>query len=80
MFSAAVKHQNVWKNVDVKVIAKQEIFVEKVTAQTLVKQRRIVHLRNIRLEFVETNNVITLKLDVIKHRTVLKVETGLLLG
>ena len=80
MFSIAVKHQNVCQNVEAKVIVQREIFVEKATAQTLVRQRRNVHRRKGGKQFVEMSYAITLQLDVINPRIVLKVESGLLLG
>ena len=75
-----MKHRNVCQNVKARKIVQREIFVEKVTAQILVKARRIVHLGKRLLQFVEMSYATTLKLDVIKTRIVLKVESGLLLG
>ena len=75
-----MKHQNVCQDVETKVIVQREFFVEKVTAQTFVRERRIVHPRKGGLQFVKTSYVTTLKLDAINPHIVLKVKTGLLLG
>ena len=75
-----MKNQNVCQNVETKVIVQKEIFVEKVTAQTIVRGRRIVHRGKGGVQFVGTIYVTTLKLDAMNPHIVLKVETGLLLG
>ena len=75
-----MKYQNVCQNVEAKRIVQREFFVKKVTAQTIVRGRRIVHRGKGGLQFVGTIYVTTLKLDAMNPHIVLKVETGLLLG
>ena len=80
IFSIAVKYQNVCQNVEAKRIVQREFYVMKVTAQTFVRKKRIVHRRKAVLQFVKKIYVTTLKLDVKNTHIVPKVKPGLLLG
>ena len=71
-----MKYQNVCQNVEAKRIVQREFFVKKVTAQTIVRGRRIAHRGKGGVQFVGTIYVTTLKLDAMNPHIVLKVETG----